>query len=57
MRIGIVTFCSSNDNYGQELQCYALQKYLRLQGHDAFLIKYAPRQQSVKAYVKAVFVQ
>lgn len=54
MRIGIVTFWTSDDNYGQLLQCYALQKYLRLQGHDAFLIKYAPRQQSVKAYVKEI---
>lgn len=54
MRIGIVTYWTSDDNYGQLLQCYALQRYLRLQGQDAFLIKYAPRRQSVKAYVKAV---
>lgn len=53
MRIGIVTLWTSDDNYGQLLQCYALQRYLRLHGHDAFLIKYAPRQQSIKAYVKA----
>lgn len=42
MRIGIITFWSSNDNYGQLLQCYALQKYLRQQEHDVFLIKYNP---------------
>lgn len=40
MRIGIVTLWTSDDNYGQLLQCYALQKYLRLQGHEAFLIRY-----------------
>lgn len=40
MKIGILTFWWSNDNYGQLLQCYALQKYLRDMGHDAFLIRY-----------------
>lgn len=42
MRIGIVTYWSSSDNYGQQLQCYALQKYLIGLGHDAYLIKYMP---------------
>ena len=40
LKIGILTFWWSNDNYGQFLQCYALQKYLRDAGHDAFLIRY-----------------
>lgn len=40
MKIGIMTFWWSNDNYGQLLQCYALQKYLRNAGHDAYLIRY-----------------
>ena len=40
MKIGIMTFWWSQDNYGQILQCYALQKYLRDAGHDAYLIKY-----------------
>lgn len=40
IKIGILTFWWSNDNYGQLLQCYALQKYLRDAGHDAFLIRY-----------------
>lgn len=30
----------SKDNYGQQLQCYAMQKYLRDSGHDAYLIRY-----------------
>lgn len=40
MKIGIITYWWSNDNYGQQLQCYALQKYLRDAGHDAYLIRY-----------------
>lgn len=40
MKIAILTFWSSNDNYGQLLQCYALQKYLKDLGHEVFLIKY-----------------
>ena len=40
MKIGIVTFWWSKDNYGQLLQCYALQKYLKDLGHDSFVIKY-----------------
>ena len=40
MKIGIMTFWWSEDNYGQLLQCYALQKYLRDKGHDAYLIRY-----------------
>ncbi len=40
MKIGILTFWWSNDNYGQLLQCYALQNYLKLQGHNVFVINY-----------------
>lgn len=40
MKIGVITFWDSQDNYGQLLQCYALQHFLRLNGHDAFLIRY-----------------
>lgn len=42
MRIGIVTYWRSSDNYGQQLQCFALQKYLIGLGHDTYLIKYMP---------------
>ena len=38
-KIGIVTYWESNDNYGQQLQCWALQYYLRSQGYNAFLIR------------------
>lgn len=40
MKIGIMTFWESQDNYGQILQGFALQKYLKNEGHDAFTIKY-----------------
>lgn len=40
MRIGIVTFWQSDDNYGQQLQCWALQRYLKKLGHEPFLIRY-----------------
>lgn len=35
-----MTFWRSKDNYGQLLQCYALQRYLHDAGHEAFLIRY-----------------
>lgn len=40
MKIGVITFSESRDNYGQLLQCYAMQEYLRKQGHEPFLIRY-----------------
>lgn len=43
MKIGILSFISSENNYGQMLQCYALQTYLRNQGHDAFHVPYMPQ--------------
>lgn len=48
MKIGIMTFWWSEDNYGQLLQCYALQKYLRDFGHDAYLIRYRPNNDIVQ---------
>lgn len=44
MKIGIVTLWTSDTNYGQQLQCYALQTYLRAAGHDAYLIRYSLQQ-------------
>ncbi len=44
MKIGIITYWDSLDNYGQQLQCYALQTLLRSWGYDAFLIRYAPEK-------------
>ncbi|WP_455673066.1 polysaccharide pyruvyl transferase family protein [Phocaeicola sp.] len=40
MKIGIITFWETQDNYGQVLQCYALQRILESMGHKPFLIRY-----------------
>jgi len=39
-RIGVMTHWWTQTNYGQVLQAYALQKYLKGLGHDAYLIRY-----------------
>lgn len=40
MKIGIITLWQSNDNYGQQLQCWALQQALLKLGHEPYLIRY-----------------
>lgn len=40
MKIGIVTFWKSEDNYGEVLQALALYKYLENKGHRCFIVKY-----------------
>jgi hypothetical protein len=40
MRIGITTYWTSNNNYGQLLQCWALQQFLKTNGHHPFLIRF-----------------
>jgi hypothetical protein len=52
MKIGIVTFWRSEDNYGQILQCYALQTFLKEMGHDVFLIKDAILQKETDSFIK-----
>ena len=42
MRVGIITHWWCFENYGQILQCYAYQRFLRLRGHDPFIIRYFP---------------
>ena len=46
MKIGIITVHRAY-NYGSVLQCYALQEYLKKQGHDVWVIDY--RQQWTEA--------
>lgn len=41
MKIGIITFWESTDNYGQVLQAYALQQALQSMGHEPFQIRYS----------------
>ena len=43
MKIGVITFSSSKENYGQLLQCFAMQRFLQNIGHDAYLIRYLPK--------------
>lgn len=45
MKIGIVTHHWGTNNYGQYLQHYAMQTYLRSLGHEPFLIDYVPPTQ------------
>lgn len=40
MKIGIMTHWFGKENYGQQLQCWALQQYLLHLGHRPFLIRY-----------------
>lgn len=51
MKIGIITFWQSNDNYGQVLQCFSLQQQLIKLGHKPFLIKYVPLQKTVQTSI------
>lgn len=56
-KIGVVTYWYSKNNYGQVLQCYALQKYLKMNGYSVFLIKYKPKQikkLSIKKILKKI---
>lgn len=41
MKIGIITF-HRTANYGAILQAYALQEFLKGQGHDVYIIDYVP---------------
>lgn len=38
-----MTYWTSKENYGQLLQCFALQQFLKKMGHSPFLIKYSPK--------------
>jgi len=40
MKIGIMTFWESHNNYGQLLQAFALQNFLINKGHDVYFIKF-----------------
>ena len=54
MIIGIITYWTSDNNYGQILQAYALQKYLRNQGHTAYLITYIPHRKKLLEIIKEI---
>lgn len=53
MKIGILTHYGTEDNYGQVLQCYALQQFLKSIGHDPYLIVYQPtHKKSILTYFR-----
>lgn len=47
MKIGILSFTSTQNNYGQLLQCYALQTYLNQRGFDAVHIPFYPKESKI----------
>lgn len=50
MKIGIITFQCSH-NYGAVLQAYGMQEYLKIQGHEVYIINYRPKYKT-KMYAK-----
>lgn len=62
MKIAVLTFWNSTDNYGQVLQGYALQRYLNKLGHEAFIVRYEEKKtypaiftdKGLKPYIKRV---
>lgn len=56
MKIGIMTYWGTHDNYGQVLQCYALIKLLNDNGHEAFLIRYN-RHQDIRKSSKLTLIK
>lgn len=50
MKIGIITFWESQDNYGQLLQCWALQQQLKQMGHEPFLIKFSSQEKTSNSW-------
>lgn len=54
MRIGIITHWKDNDNYGAILQTYALQRFLRNKGHDAYVIRYYAKRDKISFNQKIV---
>lgn len=42
MKIGVITHWWCFENYGQLLQCFAFQRFLKSNGHEPFLIRWYP---------------
>lgn len=42
MKIGVITHWGDFENYGQILQGYMFQQFLKSRGHDPFIIRYYP---------------
>lgn len=48
MKIGIVSFYDTQQNYGQVLQCYAMQNLFSSMGHEVFHLRYLNRPSTSK---------
>ena len=46
-KIAVMTFYQSNDNYGQILQCFALQRILNILGFKSYVIRYGFHQRYI----------
>ena len=55
MKIGIITLWQSSDNYGQQLQCWALQQKLIKLGHEPYLIRYDIEHKFSKSSKPSIF--
>lgn len=54
MKIGVITYWYGNNNYGMMLQCWALQQYLKRQGHDPYIIRYKPKGSLFRILAKKI---
>ena len=55
MKIGIMSYYNSDNNYGQLLQCYAVQSILRKLGHDPYHIRYKSKPMSLTNKISFIF--
>lgn len=59
MKIGIMSYWDSSHNYGQVIQCFAMQQFLRDLGHQPFHIKYVLGHKSLRRklseFAKVIF--
>lgn len=52
MKIGIVSLIDTQQNYGQLLQCFAMQRMMARLGHEPFHLKYVETRKSLISRVK-----
>lgn len=60
-KIGVATLGNAQENYGQIMQAYALQEFLRQKGYDPFLINYHRKftladEKGLRKIAKAIYL-
>lgn len=55
MNVGIISFWDTQHNYGQLLQCYAMQHIVRLLGHSPQHIRYNLREKTIHEKVISIY--